>query len=1171
MRFIGIAELSLAGVRVQLRRRHSLALLAYLVLTARPHSREELATVLAGEVTDDPARKLLRNALADLNERGLGDFLLTSRHAVAFNYEAPHSCDVGRLDALQAAGATADPEALAWAAARCDMELLAGLAVRDAPNFEAWLTREREYRRQQLLQLAQQLLEQHLRADQTTQAIELTRRLLIAEPWQEDLHCQLMRLLARDGRLSAALEQYELCRRDLAEELGVEPQPETTALYERLRAGPRPPRNNLPNNIGELSAGLFGREADLDAVAQNLVEPDCRLLTLVGLGGNGKTSLALAAAARLTAPAAVAEDHPFANGIVLVSLADVGGAAPDAVGQDIATAIGLGLGLAFYGNIDRLDQLTAYLASKRLLLILDNLDQPALSAPTLQVILRRAQGVTMLVTSRSLLGIPEEWTRFVAGLGLPSSPQELEQAPAGRLFLHEARRAHASLGPADAPHIVRICELAGGSPLALKIAAGWLHTVPCAEIAGQLASGGELLDDATFAQAEQRTSLRTLLNSVWADLPDQEQLALRRLAVFPARFDQQAAQAVGVTLPQLAALRRRSLLERGADDGYALHPLVRQQAGAHLARHPAEEAQVRAAHAGYYTGFTARHAPALRERREAHATFDAEIPNLRAAWTWAVAQGDVALLSTLWQGLATWNQLAGLHREWAETLANSVALLAALPAADDDPDLRTLLGWLLLAQADTLQWQGEPDQAARALAAARRYATTTDSAALIARMYLREGRLLQLQGHAGAAIALLRRSHAYAGDADDPRLVAHTLLSLSYSLADNGDYSEAETFVHRARELYRAIGDRLSLGRTTLHAGHLHAAWGDYGRARALLEQSLHIHREFHDRPSEMLAHAYLGTVFGDGLGRHHDARLHISLALGIAQEMRDRNAEAVVQCVQGRNELQVGDFNRAAACFEFALSAGRSLGSPAIESRALHGLGQLALAAADAGRAEDCAEQALRSATDAERRREQALACLLLGRARDRLGRSADAAQAYERARAFAEALELPYLYGDATAGLANAALAAGSLDLALRLAGELAPYLHECLLSGSSAPGWVALSCYRVLLAAGDERANDILRQGATILERRAAALPRQQRARYLEAFPARRAVLQLWVEHQAAGRVADLAPPPLPVEPPALRPPEPGAPGHSARAACQTAVANASQSLSDQPDQG
>ena len=1119
LRLIGVPELTLAGAPVRLRRRGALALLAYLVLTARPRAREELAALLAGDVADGSARKLLRNALADLNEHGLGSHLTITRQVIAFNSAAPHTLDVARLDELVAQGPAADSADLAWAAQRCDLELLAGMTLRDAPDFEGWLLHEREHRARQLMQLAQRLLARHQAGSRLDEGIALARRMLAVEPWQEDVQRRLMLLLARDGQLSAALAQYERCRRLLDEELGVAPQAETTALYERLRGVPSAPHNNLPTGAGQLHAGLVGRGDELAAITRNLTDPACRLLTLVGLSGSGKTSLALAAAGQLAAPTAIDNDHPFADGIILVSVASAVDDAADNAERRIATAIGLALELVFFGKADRLDQVIAYLEARRMLLVLDMLEPAAGGASALRTVLQRAPGVSLLVTSRSLLRLPEEWAHYVGGLALPGSIDDVERSPAGRLFMHEARRANARLSGADTPDIARICALTGGSPLALKIAAGWLHAVSCAEVARQLESGGALLDEAALTEDNRRVSIRALMESVWAGLPGREQLALRRLAVFPDQCDPDAAAAVGVPLSDLVALNRLSLLERSAGGGFALHPLVRRQAAAQLARRPDENVAARTAHAEYFASFAHQHAPALRERREAHANVAAELPNLYAAWAWAVDQCDVGLLTRLWQPLATWNQLAGLHGEWADMLAGAVTQLTSAVDIRSHPELPSLLGWLCLAQADALHWHGELDRADLALAAARRYAETTASAALMARVYLREGRLLHMQGRARPAIAALRRAQAFAGDAEDPRLEAHTMLSLSYALTDHGDLTEADTVVGSARARYRAIGDRLSLGRTALHTGRLLATRGNFSRARVLLEQSLHDSRAFHDRPSEAQAAAYAGLVYGEGLGRHRDADLHLGHALYLAETMGDRAFESFVQWAQGRNALHMGDLSRAGDCFERALTAARHVGSPAAESRALTGLGQLALARGDALTAEDRSEQALRLATDAERRHEQALALLLLGQAGQRLGRAAVAADAYGRARSIAALLPLPYLHGDATAGLADLARTEAEPALAARHAAQLLTYLHEHGLAGCTDPGWVALSCWCALLAAGDPRAAAAREQGAAILERRAEALPGFQRSRYLQAFPERRALLKPPTEARAA----------------------------------------------------
>jgi DNA-binding SARP family transcriptional activator/predicted ATPase len=1106
MRFLGMAELALDGVPVRLQRRHSLAMLAYLVLTRRPHSRDELATLLAGDVADAPARKLLRNALADLVAHGLGDFLLTSRQSVAFNAAMPHTVDVNLLDDLLGRGAYTSADTLEWAVQRSDWELLAGLTLPDAPLFDLWLLNEREHRRQQLVAIANGRLEQHLWSGRSEAGIALARRVLAVEPWQEETHRLLMRLLARDGQLSAALAQYDRCRHALAEELGAEPQSETTALVERLRAGPVAPRHNLPVPILE-DGEILGRAVELDELARGLIDPACRLLTVVGLGGSGKTSLALAAAAQLTAPAPLAEEHPFADGVFLVSLADLaepaaGGESRDDAERHVVTSIGLALGLVFYGRIDRLEQVIAYLESKRLLLILDNMEHSFEGVPALQAILRGAPGLTLLVTSRVPLSVPEEWTHELGMLPLPEGPDDLEQSPAGQLFLREARRANVTLPPDDRQHVVEVCQLTGGLPLALKIAAGWMGALTCAEIARELRHTGALLREPAPRPQRPRTSIHAVMVAAFESLPARERQALSRLAVFPLRFDRPAAEAIGVPFPSVVTLCQRSLVERGTAEGYRLHPLVRQHAAEQLASRSSEHARACARHGAHYAALVDQHSAALFQHPEAHAAIGADHANVQAAWDWAVTRRDVELIARLLDGLATWNEQAGLHREFRDDR--------------DDPERVAMLARLLIAQAESLLWQGELERAFPLLDEARHCASTIGALHLEARVSLCEGRLLRYRGDSRAVTDALQQARILARATRQPRIEATSLLQLSFAAVDSEHYAEAEPLLRRAEEEFRTLGERLTLGRIKQHRGRLYTIWGDFDRAQIELEQSLHTARAFGDRFLEAISHVYLGVVRDAASGWHREADEHFERALAIERQTGDPYLFGNIHRAMGRNALHAGDMTRAARSFASALDRARDVGNTRAVCDSLCCLAQLACASGDHHSAEDRAQQALRMALDAGRQHAAASALLVLGQTRERLGRLSDAASAYTQAAAIAGALGLPYVRCDATTGLASVSLAAGDVSLAARYVEDILPYLREQALAGCGKPGWVALTCFRVLDAAHDPRAASALRLGAEILERRALLLPPPRRNQYLAAFPDRGAVLQRWKEY-------------------------------------------------------
>ena len=251
---------------------------------------------------------------------------------------------------------------------------LEGFSLKGCLDFDDWSILVRERLHRLALTAFSRLADYYKYRGEIKQACEAARRLVALESWQEEAHRRLMRLLALSGRRSEALAQYKRCRSTLQEELEVGPERETTALYERIRDGetlytidPGPPHN--------LPAQLFpfvGRVAEVAAIAQRLEDPACRLLTLVGPGGSGKTRLAQEAAAGILSAEQLGS---FEDGVFFVSLAPLRSV------DGIIPAVVASLGLALRGGGDPRQQTLAYLSRKRLLLILDNFEHLLSSSP----------------------------------------------------------------------------------------------------------------------------------------------------------------------------------------------------------------------------------------------------------------------------------------------------------------------------------------------------------------------------------------------------------------------------------------------------------------------------------------------------------------------------------------------------------------------------------------------------------------------------------------------------------------------------------------------------------------------------------------------------------------------------------------------------------------------
>ncbi len=432
------------GFKLQISRRKSIALLAYLAATGQPQSRDALAALFYPENDQSSGRSNLRRDLFDL-KTSLGEkYLLVERDRITLLTGADIWVDVNEFRArIEYAFSHHPPKnrnpdslctdcltGLAEAVEYYTADFLSGFILPASREFEEWQFFQAEKFRQALAEALQILIQvQSLRHDYTS-AIHYGRNWLALDPLNEPAHRLLMRLYAESGQQAAAVHQYQECVRRLHTELAVEPDEETTALFEAIRnrqiyipesggstrmsplQGMSYP-GQVPNNLPPAEEQLIGRERELDSITLYLRDvPDCRLLTIVGPGGIGKTSLAIEASFRL------AEDPacPFCEGIYFVNLA--------AISQEeyLITAIGEALLLTLLAEPDqRTQQLLNYLKPKRLLLLLDNIEHliSPQSTRLLLGILAHAPQVKLLITSRERLNAHLEQVISLIGLDIP--------------------------------------------------------------------------------------------------------------------------------------------------------------------------------------------------------------------------------------------------------------------------------------------------------------------------------------------------------------------------------------------------------------------------------------------------------------------------------------------------------------------------------------------------------------------------------------------------------------------------------------------------------------------------------------------------------------------------------------------------------------------------------
>ncbi|MFN8541379.1 MAG: tetratricopeptide repeat protein [Thermomicrobiales bacterium] len=641
---------------------------------------------------------------------------------------------------------------------------------------------------------------------------------------------------------------------------------------------------------------FVGRAMELAELGELLAAPGCRLLTIIGPGGIGKTRLALeAAAARDT----------FADGVAFVPLQAV------VTAEALAPAIAAATGCLLTGQEDTRDQIARFLRPLRILLILDNFEHLLDESPWLGELLAVAPGLCLLTTSREALNLREEWRYPLAGLAVPPEDAgEPEHSDAVRLFVERAQQVRRDFSLAnERAGVVRLCRSTEGLPLALELAAAWVRTLPCAAIADEIERNiAFLATDLRNVPARHR-SMRAVFDHSWALLSDYERHIFRRLVVFRGGFSREAAERVaGATLPLLSSLVDKSLVRYEADERFYLHELLRQYAEEHLRAAPGEAARAHAAHRDFYLAFVAAHSAPIAggDQREAVAAIAAELDNIRAAWRWAVAAGNGEALGEVAHTLALYYDFRARYREGLAMMEEGVR---ALRAAAQSPQVEQYLASTLV---DVARFHH------RLLQLPAMRAALAESEAIYARLgsppapgqmtdpRVWRGILALIDGDYDEAARLGAEAARSNAAADRPWNLSPAWWVQSAAALWQERTGAAGEFARLSAETALAVGDRWHLAYARNQQGHVATALGDCDEARRHYEASYAIRAEFEDPEGMAGALGHLGKVAirqGDWRGA---AQLY-GRSLAISQEIGDRailaqayNGLGIIACATG-------------------------------------------------------------------------------------------------------------------------------------------------------------------------------------------------------------------------------------------------------------------------------
>jgi predicted ATPase/DNA-binding CsgD family transcriptional regulator len=583
-----------------------------------------------------------------------------------------------------------------------------------------------------------------------------------------------------------------------------------------------------PDNLPRQTTPFVGRDSELDDIYEILDNPNVRLLTILAPGGMGKTRIALEATEQ--------QKNNFRDGVYFVALHPLSDV------ENIIPQVATSIGYTFSDDgRSAQQQVLDYLATRKMLLLMDNWEHILDGVPVVNEILQAAPDVKVIATSREKLNVMGETVYALQGMQFPiwETSEDALRYDAVQLLLQSAQRARPDwqVTVDNLDYVARVCRLTQGMPLGILLATSWMDVYSLERIAEEIQKSADILETEMRDVPERQRSIRVVFEYSWERLKPAEQAVLMKMSIFRGGCSPQSAEAItGANPRQLQALVNKALLTRNAQGRYDIHELLRQYADEQL-QASGDYKATQIAHLQHYAEMMQTLEAHLQDRRQVDAIqqIDTDFENVRLAWLIALAHEQYDALYGMAEALSMYEA----YRNRSQECENLYEQVVQKLLQTNDPAHRRLQAKILTILANSKNYLSKHDEVNALLEKSIALLDEAEAPLLLANTYVYIARAKTRDGLWQEALDFGQEALRLYEQVDDLQGMAraHFILGYCYAYSNESDLAEHHTM--RAYEHYRTLGAQTGMASALTNLGARAAARGDWEATNRYYEEAL--------------------------------------------------------------------------------------------------------------------------------------------------------------------------------------------------------------------------------------------------------------------------------------------------------------------------------------------